>query len=53
MSATQNAVSPKWDISDSWTSVKGTFRTFRVWTPEGWSQSFIQKLNDGEWTTLY
>jgi hypothetical protein len=52
--ALENAIAPAINITGTWTGNDGkTYRSFRYWLNEGWSQSFMQVQEITGWVTLY
>jgi hypothetical protein len=52
--ALENAIAPAIDITGQWTGQDGkSYRSFRYWLNEGWSQSFMQVQESFGWVTLY
>ena len=52
--ALENAIAPAIKITGTWTGNDGkTYRSFRYWLNEGWSQSFMQVQEITGWVTLY
>ena len=52
--ALENAIAPAINITGTWTGNDGkTYRSFRYWLNEGWSQSFVQVQEITGWVTLY